>query len=247
MADQRPPDNPIGSAMSDYDDLRHVTEERPCAYLPGLPARAQAYHVDCLDPATHESLMGLGFRRSGNVVYRARCRTCDKCQAIRVTVRRFAPTRSQRRVASRNLDVAVDISTPVATDEKYEMFRRYLDAQHDGTMSRDRDVFTDFLYTSPTRTLEFVYKVKDRLVAVGIVDQCPSGLSSVYVFFDPAEKNRSLGTLSVLREIECCREQGLPYYYLGLWVEGSKTMDYKARFRPNEILAGNGLWVPFRE
>ena len=247
MTDQRSLSDPIGSAMADYDDLRYVTEESPCAYLPGLPARAQAYRVDSLAPATHQRLMGLGFRRSGNVVYRAHCRTCDKCQAIRVVVTRLVLTPSMRRVARLNRDVAVDVSTPVATDEKYEMFRRYLDAQHDGSMSRDRDVFTDFLYTSPTRTLEFSYKVKDRLVAVGIVDQCPSGLSSVYVFFDPSENSRSLGTLSVLREVEYCRRRGLPYYYLGLWVEGSKTMDYKARFRPNEILTGDGCWVPFRE
>src|SRR3546814_7218605 len=37
---------------------------------------------------------------------------------------------------------------------------------------------------------------------------------------------------------------GLPYVYLGYWVEGSKRMQYKIRYRPLERLSKNG-WVRF--
>ena len=70
------------------------------------------------------------------------------------------------------------------------------------------------------------------------------GLSMVYSFYDPAMADRSLGTFMILDHIERARRLGLPYLYLGYWVEGSKKMDYKARFRPQERLMPSG-WTRF--
>ena len=152
-----------------------------------------------------------------------------------------------RRVWRRNADLRVDESKPVATDEKYALFCRYLDAQHDNTMSRTSETFNDFLYDSPIDTTEFRYQLGERLIGVSIVDRWDGGMSSVYMFFDPDFASRSLGTYSILWEIEYCRRRGLPYYFLGYFVAGSKTMSYKSRFRPNEILVGPDRWITFRE
>ena len=43
-------------------------------------------------------------------------------------------------------------------------------------------------------TYHQLYRLDGRLVAVGVVDILPSGLSSVYLFYDPDEKLLSLGT-----------------------------------------------------
>ena len=157
------------------------------------------------------------------------------------------PTQSMRRVLRRNTDVSTTVGVPVPKPEKFLMYRRYLDTQHDTTMSRSYESFHEFLYDSPMRTYEFEYRLGERVLGVGIVDCCSNGLSSVYMYFDPAYKSRSLGTLSTLREIEYCREKGLSYYYLGYYVAKSKTMAYKARFRPNLILVGDDKWVSLRE
>ena len=169
---------------------------------------------------------------------------------MRVPVDRFVRTRSMRRVWSRNADVRVTPGELTATNERFALFRLYLDAQHDGTMARTFDTFRDFLYDSPAETTEFCYRLGERLVGVSIVDACSDGLSSVYMYFDPDYGERSLGVFSVLWEIEHCRRHGLSYYYLGYYVAGSKTMDYKSRFRPNEVLSvqpPKGGWAPFRE
>ena len=62
----------------------------------------------------------------------------------------------------------------------------------------------------------------------------------VYSFFDPEEAKRSLGNLMILDHIERCQQLDLAYLYLGYWVEGSPKMDYKARFKPCEILGPDG-------
>lgn len=233
----------VSSAQSDYDAMRFVSPERPCPYLPDRAARSEAYWVDQLDGATYERMLARGFRRSGNIVYRPRCRACKECRQLRVPVARFAPTRSMRRIMRRNQDVVVTQGRPTADGPRFEVYRRYLDAQHDGSMARTFETFREFLYDSPTETVEFRYHLGDRLIGVSISDRVPDGLSSVYMFFEPEFSARSLGTFSILWEIEHCRKNEWAYYYLGFLVAGAKTMAYKARFRPFELLIGDDRWV----
>jgi len=152
-----------------------------------------------------------------------------------------------RRVQSRNRDVVVEIAESRPSAEKHDIFRRYLDAQHDGTMSGSYEAFKDFLYDSPMTGRDFLYRLGDRIVAVGVTDLCPQGISSVYTYFDPDFADRSLGTYSVLYEIAWCRRNELPYYYLGYYVAGSGSMEYKSRFRPNEILVDEQRWIALPE
>src|SRR4029453_12302400 len=80
----------------------------------------------------------------------------------------------------------------------------------------------------------------DELVAVALTDVLSDGLSMVYSFFEPGERDRSLGTFMILDHIARARRLGLPYVYLGYWIDGSKKMDYKARFLPQQRLAPSG-------
>lgn len=235
----------LSSPQQDYDNLRHVSREFPCSYLPGRMARHEAYQVQRLDGAAYESLLARGFRRSGSIVYRPRCRGCSECRQIRVIVDRFAPSASMRRVMRRNADIRVQLGENAFSETRHSIFQSYLDAQHDGSMSREAEPFREFLCDSPTQTIEFQYYLGDRLIAVSVVDRVPSGLSSVYMYFDPVYSDRSLGTYSVLWEIEHCRHEKLPYYYLGYLVSGCRTMEYKARFQPYEVLVAEQRWLAF--
>lgn len=223
-----------------------VTEGGDCPYLPGREARSEGFFVsESIDGAVYRALMDCGFRRSGSVFYRPRCETCNLCIPIRIPTATFRPTRSQRRVVRRNADVHVTIGQPTPTDEKHALYARYLDAQHDGTMSTEREAFENFLYDSPVPGLEICYHIGRRLVGVSLVDELPGAWSSVYMYFDPEVSRRSLGTFSAVWEIEHCRSAGIPYYYLGFYVPGSRTMEYKARFQPAEILDEPARWRPF--
>jgi arginine-tRNA-protein transferase len=217
--------------------------EFECPYLPDRLARHLAIAPVPLGPGTYDSLMSLGFRRSGAVFYRPACRSCAECQPLRVDVRRFQPRRSQRRCHRLNVDVCVAVATPSPDDEKLALYRRYLAARHDGQMSGSADEFERFLYGSPLVGIELTYRVEGRLIAVGLADIEPQAASAVYCFYDPAEPRRSLGVLNVLELIAECRRRALPWLHLGYYVAGSRAMDYKARFGPHELLGPDG-WAP---
>ena len=74
-----------------------------------------------------------------------------------------------------------------------------------------------------------------------LTDVLSDGLSMVYSFFEPSEESRSLGTFMILDHITRAKRLGLPYVYLGYWIEGSKKMDYKGRFLPQQRLAPSRL------
>jgi len=160
-----------------------------------------------------------------------------------VPVETFRMTRSQRRVWRRNRDISVTLEEPSEpTPDKHRLFISYVLAQHDGQMPHDYDDFVRFLYDSPTETREFVYRLEGRVVGLSLVDHCPDALSSVYMYYDPAVARRSLGTFSILWEIEFCRRYGISHYYLGYHVAGSPKMEYKARFGPHELLDDAFRW-----
>jgi len=217
-------------------------EPRPCSYLPDRTAEDVFTLPATLHPAVYQLYMDAGFRRSGGVVYRPDCEGCRECVPIRVPVAHFTPSRSQRRVQRRNPDVRMEIGPPACDDAKWKLYVDYLRFQHDGAMSQDREDFEAFLYQSPTRTLEMTYRLGDRLVGVGIVDLTTVALSSVYFFFDPLEASRSLGVFSALCEIEECRRRGLEWWYIGYYIRDCARMNYKAAYRPHELLGVDGVW-----
>jgi arginyl-tRNA--protein-N-Asp/Glu arginylyltransferase len=217
-----------------------------CSYLPDRIATSRAFYAQELSPQLYHDLMDCGFRRSGKVIYQPICSGCRACQAIRVEVDRFAPDRSQRRCARRNADLTIVESAPIATDEKFDLYCRYVRDWHGSELQnspKDWESFASFLFDSPVNTLEFNYRDgKGKLLAIGICDQSERSLSSVYFYFDPAESARGLGTFGVLHELAWAGRARMKYYYLGFWVEGCGSMEYKARFHPNQILTPEGIW-----
>ena len=63
----------------------------------------------------------------------------------------------------------------------------------------------------------------------------------IYSFFDVGpDARKGLGTYIILDHIIRAARAGLPYVYLGYWVEGSPRMAYKTQFRPLERLGRDG-------
>lgn len=207
-----------------------------CPYLEGRDARHFVLRLEPAVPGLYHALMDLNFRRLGQIFYRPQCDGCDACRMIRVPAASFRLSRAQRRCLKQNADVRVGSGAPSLTDEKQALYSRYLKARHDGQMDGSLAELGGFLYSSPLETLELTYSLEGRLIGVGIADVEPAALSAVYSYFEPALGSRSLGVFNVLTLIEECRRRGVPHLYLGYYVRGCAKMNYKALYRPCEIL-----------
>ncbi|WP_422050683.1 arginyltransferase [Shimia sp.] len=229
----------------------YVTAPQPCPYLEGRMER-KLFTALQGDNATalNDALSQQGFRRSQNVLYRPSCTDCTACMSARIDVSKFQSTKSQRRAARRNAHLMRRATSPWATEEQFELFRRYLDTRHaDGGMA-DMDVFEFAAMIEETpirsRVVEYTDRETDALIGVCLTDMLEDGLSMVYSFYDPEQSRASLGTYLILDHIEIAREAGLPYVYLGYWVPGSAKMAYKAKFSGLEIHFAN-QWHPMRD
>ena len=224
----------------------YLTSPSPCPYLPGREERKVFTHlVGRRASGLNETLTQSGFRRSQTIAYRPACESCRACVSVRVCVDGFAPSKSFRRNLERNGDLVATIVPNRATAEHYSLFRTYLDARHgDGGMA-DMSVldFAMMVEDSHVETRMIEYRRRDAgssLIAACLVDVLSDGLSMVYSFYDTRENARSLGTYMILDHIDRARAAGLPHVYLGYWIDGSRKMDYKARFLPQERLGMNG-------
>lgn len=218
------------------------TTSHACSYLPGKKAVTLfADPKTRMDARLYTDLSDLGFRRSGNYVYRPHCNGCDACVPVRLPVARFCMNRQQRRVWRRNQDLQVRVLMPDFCAEHYALYERYINARHDdGDMyPPSMEQYASFLTSDWSDTCFFEFRAGDRLVAIAVCDVLENGLSAVYTFFDPDEAARSLGTYAILWQIEATRQRGLASLYLGYWIKNCQKMNYKIAFRPIELLINN--------
>lgn len=233
-----------------------VTSPTPCPYLPGRLERK--VFTELLGGNANElndALGRIGFRRSQNVAYRPSCQSCTACVSVRVVNDEFTPSASQRKTLRRHSDLVVEARAPWATEEQYELLTRYLASRHPegGMADMSESDYAGMIEHSPVESCVVEYREPGengrpgRLVGACLTDRQADGLSMVYSFFEtddsgepgvPARKG--LGTFIILDHIMRAGRAGLPFVYLGYWIEGSDRMAYKTKFRPMDRLGPAG-------
>ena len=231
-----------------------LTAPSPCPYIEGQFERKVVTHlVGDKAPELNDLLTQGGFRRSQNIAYRPACETCRACVSVRIITDEFQPSRNMKRVLERNVDLIGALHDAEPSTEQYSLFRTYLDSRHRRGGMSDMTVLDYAMMVEDTHVDTKVIEYRRRgpdsfitgkghgeLIAVALTDRMADGLSMVYSYFSPEHADRSLGTFMILDHISRARAAGLPHVYLGYWVNGSRKMNYKIRFQPQEHLGPKG-------
>ena len=219
-----------------YSSLPH-----PCSYLPQREAITLFVDPEAkIDMAMYQVLSQVGFRRSGDHIYRPHCGNCHACVPVRVPVAEFAPSRSQRRCRQRNQDLKLNIRSAEYDEAHFQLYRRYMGARHPGGSmdNNDPDAYRRVMSANWSNTLLYEYSRGTDILAVAVVDQCNDSLSAVYTFYEPNEAKRSLGVYAILSQIEQAQHSGRDWVYLGYWNPDSPKMAYKTVYQPLEYFDG---------
>lgn len=225
-----------------------VDEPCPCPYL-----RAQTARLPLRLPARpltrdeFSSRLREGDRREGMFLYRPTCDGCRACEAIRIDVTKFRPSKTQRRVFRRGESIlTTEVDAVSSSAEKVALYNRH--KKERGLLVRqeliDEAGYEQFLVDSCADTFELRYRMAGKLVGVAIIDRGGDALSAMYCYYDPSYAKLSLGAFSILKLIQLCRTWGLRHLYLGLYIAACKPMTYKATYLPHERLI-DGAWQSF--
>ena len=216
-----------------------LSQEHPCGYLDDEKAQSLFIHPGYpISPSIYAQLIEQGFRRSGDEVYAPHCPHCSSCISVRLPVKKFKPSRSQKRCLSKNTSTQVIIKPAVFEQAHYDMYLRYQSVRHgDSSMATaSPDEYLNFLGSSWCNTKFVEFSINNELAGVAVIDQFEQAWSAVYTFFEPKFNDYSLGVYAVLWQIEQVVRQQKEFLYLGFWIQACKKMAYKSDYQPLQLL-----------
>lgn len=214
-----------------------------CAYLEDRSVRMSYKHIEQATQAYNTALINRGWRRFGYYYFHPICKGCNECKSLRIDVNNFKLRKSQKKAIKRNKNTEIIIQKPTLSTEHIELYNKYHNYKHkqDDWTHRNispREYKENFVEGAHEFGKEILYLVDGKLVGVDLVDILDDGISAIYFYYDPDYLHLSLGTYSLLYEVELAKVLGLPWIYLGYWVDGCKAFAYKSKFEPQEILDG---------
>jgi leucyl-tRNA---protein transferase len=211
----------------------------------------EEFYASQVSPEQTDSLLAEGWRHFGEHFYRYNLGyyryDIRTVYALRVNLEKFSFSKNQRRVLRRNQDLQTVIRPIEVSEEKEELFERHKTRFEYGVPDSLYDFLSYEPATIPCDGLEVCAYRGKKLIAAAFFDVGREAISSVYAMFDPQERSRSLGILTMLLEIKYAFETGKKFYYHGYAYEGNSFYDYKKRFRGLESYDWVGNWAEFKE
>ena len=211
---------------------RAISEIVDCPYLHGVESRLEYFFASSLDENELDELLSNGWRKFGYYFFRPLCIGCFKCVPIRVRVDEFTPSKNQKKLIKRNKDVKVRFGPIRYSDDAYRIYSDH--SANRFSQDADMETFLFNFYSPSNLAFQSEYYLENQLIGVGYLDRSREAFNSVYFSFDTSFSSFSLGTFSILKEIEYAASLNMKRYYLGYYISENKSMRYKNRYFPNE-------------
>ena len=223
------------------DIVEFTTLENSCVYQPGKKMKMSYKYIKNPTLSLNSKLIREGWRRFGKYFSRPACDGCSDCLSLKIDVKNFKLSKSQKRVYKKNKNTKIIIRKPSVTKEHLDLYTRYhsYKEQKDGWEKTQISFSTyEDLYIAGSSFYgkEILYFHDGKLVGVDLVDFLEDGISAIYFYYDPDYLHLSLGKYSLLKEIDFAKELDLDWIYLGYAVKSCKSLNYKFDYKPHKIL-----------
>lgn len=224
-----------------------LANEHSCAYLENRTANLPLILCkQVVSTKATDDALAAGLRRAGVFLYYTACDGCQACEPVRLNVNAFQWTRSWKRVLNRgNRQLTTQLTSTQLTKENLQLFNRHRSERNLGEngTTYDYEDYESFLGESCfEQTQELRFYLDGQLVGVSVIDCGDSSISAVYTYFDPDFSKLSIGTYSILKQIELCSSTNRTYLYLGMYVKENQHLNYKAKYLPQQRWV-QGSWI----
>lgn len=195
----------------------------------------QYYYPQSLAPSRLDLYLASGWFRNAYMMYRAKliCLDDDLYSVIniRLNIANYTPPKSIRKIARKG-------------DQRFTTIVRpyFIDAEKEALYQQHKKRFEGFIYSSLTlffygelgfnrifNTYEVCVYDEGNLVAVSFFDVGAKSAASLLGLYNQDYTKHSLGTYTMIKEVEYAIAQDIDFYYPGYVLDKSPIFDYKLR------------------
>ena len=222
-------------------EIEFVDYKRECSYFNNELSDIIYKYMDKCTMKEYQNMLVHGWRRFGKMHFAPECEGCHKCISMRIDVKKYKFSSSQKRVLVKNSDTKVIIQKPSISIDHLKLYDKY-----HYTMNKKKrwayssieahEYIKSYLEGELSWAREILYIRDEKLIAVALCDILPKAISSIYCYYDHAYEKYSIGKYSILSQIKIAKELNIPYIYLGYWIKDHLSMGYKKEYQPFEIL-----------
>ncbi|RDU63491.1 arginyltransferase [Helicobacter sp. MIT 14-3879] len=214
-----------------------------CAYIDGYDTKFNYASIESCSEEFYNALLERGWRRFGEMFFAPFCDYCKKCISIRQIISDFKLSKNHKRIIKNNSHIKIEIQNPIYDPQKIILYNKYHKIMNIkkgwdyNQIDKSRYIYM-FIEGQMSFGKEICYYIDDKLIGVAFVDilNHTKSMSAIYFFYDHDYSYLSLGTFSILKQVEIAKMLDIKYLYPGYWIKDHYSLGYKERFKPFEYL-----------
>jgi arginyl-tRNA--protein-N-Asp/Glu arginylyltransferase len=213
----------------------------------------QYYYPFSLSPSRLDRYLSAGWFRNSIMLFRSRllCMEGDLFNVvnIRLPLQDYTLSKANRKLLRKNKELfTYSINRASINVEKERLYEAHK-PRFKGFIYND---LHQFLYSDTISSVFHTYEieVKDangKLVALSYFDKGQQSMASLLGIYDPEYSKYSLGTFTMLLEMEYALKMDFKFYYPGYIFDKPSVFDYKLRLGNYEYYDWRGKWKPYTD